>query len=112
MLSILKRSFNYKGFNCYVIFREICGKVYRCGYVQIPKNIAIDTTSIDCHGGITYAYKEPPSPLEVNDENKWYIGFDCAHAFDTADFWDSNRVSEELRHIVEQIIETNKESEE
>lgn len=112
MTSILEHSFNFNGFNCYVIMRHMSDSYYRCGYVQIPKDIAVDTANIDCHGGITCAYKEPPSPLEVNDENKWYIGFDCAHAFDTADFWDSNRVSEELRHIVEQIIETNKESEE
>ena len=84
--------------------------VYRCGYVQISKNMTINTSDIDCHGGITYAYKEPPSPLEINDEDKWYIGFDCAHAFDTTDFWTLDRVSDELRQIVGQIL--SEESEE
>ena len=55
-------------------------------------------------GGITYAHKESPSPLEIDDKDKWYIGFDCAHAFDTTDFLTVNRVSDELRHIVGQIL--------
>lgn len=110
MISTLEHSFNFNGFNCYVILRRIDDIVYRCGYVQIPKGICVDTANIDCHGGITYAYKEAPSPLEIDDESKWYIGFDCAHAFDTTDFWTVSRVSEELIHIVGQIL--NEESEE
>ena len=42
--------------------------------------------------------------IEIDDKDKWYIGFDCAHAFDTTDFWTVNRVSDELRHIVGQIL--------
>ena len=110
MTSVLEHSFNFNGFNCYVILREMSKSVYRCGYVQIPKGIAVDTANIDCHGGITYAHKEAPSPLEIDDKNKWDIGFDCAHAFDTTDFWTASRVSEELKHIVEQIL--SEESEE
>lgn len=77
---------------------------YRCGYVQVSKRLPINTAKIDCHGGITYANKEAPSPLEINDKGKWYIGFDCAHAFDTTDFWTVDRVSDELRQIVGQIL--------
>jgi hypothetical protein len=77
---------------------------YRCGYVQVSKRFSINTAEIDCHGGITYANKEAPSPLEIDDKDKWYIGFDCAHAFDTTDFWTVDRISDELRQIVGQIL--------
>ena len=104
MTSILEHSFNFNGFNCYVIMRHMGDSYYRCGYVQVPKNIAINTASIDCHGGIAYAYEEAPSPLEIDDKNKWYIGFD------TTDFWTLGRVSDEIRQIVGQIL--SEESEE
>lgn len=110
MTSILEHSFNFNGFNCYVIMRHMGDSCYRCGYVQVPKRLPINTASIDCHGGITYEYEEAPSPLEIDDESKWYIGFDCAHAFDTTDFWILDRVSDELRQIVGQIL--SEESEE
>lgn len=110
MVTILEHSFNFNGFNCYVILRHMGARAYRCGYVQVSENMAINKEEIACHGGITYAHKEAPSPLEIDDKNKWYIGFDCAHAFDTTDYWTMSRVSDELRHIVEQIL--SKESEE
>ena len=110
MISILEHSFNFNGFNCYVILRHMGKSTYRCGYVQVSKRLPINTAKIDCHGGITYAHKESPSPLEIDDKDKWYIGFDCTHAFDTTDFWTVNRVSDELRQIVGQIL--SEESEE
>lgn len=109
MVTILEHSFNFNGFNCYVILRHMGTRAYRCGYVQVPKYISIAIAGIDCHGGITYISSEPPSPLAINDADKWYIGFDCAHPFNTTDVWTVGRVSDELRHIVEQIL--SKESE-
>lgn len=110
MTAILEHSFNFNGFNCYVVLRHMSDSTYRCGYVQVSKNMPVDTSNIDCHGGITYVHEEAPSPLEIKDKDKWYIGFDCAHAFDTMDFWTLSRVSDELRQIVGQIL--SKESEE
>nr|DAP37928.1 MAG TPA: hypothetical protein [Caudoviricetes sp.] len=104
MTSILEHSFNFNGFNCYVILRHMGKSAYRCGYVQVSKRLPINTASINCHGGITYANKEAPSPLEIDNKDKRYIGFDCAHAFDTTDFWTVDRVSDELRQIVGQIL--------
>ena len=104
MTSILEHSFNFNGFNCYVILRHMGKSAYRCGYVQVSKRLLINIAKIDCHGGITYAYKEAPSPLEIDNKDKWYIGFDCAHAFDTTDFCTVDRVSDELRQIVGQIL--------
>lgn len=69
MTSILERSFNFNGFNCYVIMRHMGDNCYRCGYVQVSKRLPINTASINCHGGITYANKEAPSPLEIDDKN-------------------------------------------
>lgn len=109
MVTILEHSFNFNGFNCYVVLRNMGKSTYRCGYVQVPENMAINIEEIACHGGITYAHKEAPSPLEIDDKNKWYIGFDCAHAFDTTDYWTMSRVSGELRHIVEQILSKERE---
>nr|DAK93118.1 MAG TPA: Protein of unknown function (DUF3172) [Caudoviricetes sp.] len=35
MIAILEHSFNFNGFNCYVVLRHMGeGCVYRCGYVQ------------------------------------------------------------------------------
>ena len=111
MVTILEHSFNLNGFNCYVVRRHMgASRVYRCGYVQLSRHIDIAIAGIDCHGGITYASLEPPSPLAINDADKWYIGFDCAHPFDITDYWTVGRVSDELRRIVEQIL--SKESEE
>lgn len=109
MVTILEHSFNFNGFNCYVVRRHMgASRVYRCGYVQLSRHIDIAIAGIDCHGGITYASLEPPSPLAINDADKWYIGFDCAHPFDITDYWTVDRVSDELRHIVEQILSKEK----
>lgn len=70
MTSILEHSFNFNGFNCYVIMWHMGDSRYRCGYVQVSKNMAINTANIGCHGGITYAHKEAPSPLEIDDKSK------------------------------------------
>lgn len=112
MVEILEHSFNVNGLNCYVLLFQHIGAscAYRCGYVQVPKHIAIAIADIDCHGGITYVSLKPPSPFIVNNGDKWYIGFDCDHPLDTTDYWTVDRVSDELRHIVEQIL--SKESEE
>lgn len=47
MTSILERSFNFNGFNCYVIMRHMGDNCYRCGYVQVSKRLPINTASIN-----------------------------------------------------------------
>ena len=70
MTSILEHSFNFNGFNCYVILRHIGKSAYRCGYMQVSKRLPINTAKIDCHGGgITYAHKE-----SVSDELRQIVG--------------------------------------
>ena len=104
MLEKLEGTFVYKGYECYVILRKKENGIhYRCGYVAIPEEKGVDTFSIDCHGGITYANKIAPSPL-VSDKDKWYIGFECGYALDDIGEWTIGRVSEECRKIVDQIL--------
>jgi len=57
---------------------------YINGYVETPKEFYCKhwnndiIQSIDVHGGITYAGND----LDFMSENKWYLGFDTAHALD------------------------------
>lgn len=84
MKAILEKRFNYKGHPCVVLFMP---GAYRCGYVGIPKTHKLakhgaDLDLISCHGGITYS----ESKLNCcDDEDTWWIGFDCAHFGDGYD---------------------------
>lgn len=76
-----EKKFEYKGFPCVILFMP---GGYRCGYVGLPKEEKkkIDTDKIQCHCGITY--KE--NYLHGYDrKDKYWIGFDCAHACDGID---------------------------
>ena len=64
------------------------GMGYRCGYVRIPKGHPWhgieEPENIEVHGGITFA--EPDVPCDKGGEdNAWWLGFDCAHAWDKPD---------------------------
>lgn len=74
----------YKGYR-YRIHHNGLG--YRCGYVQIPERhpwYGKSASSLDdlpvlmIHGGITFSEKD-------DEDNTWWIGFDCAHAGDAQD---------------------------
>ena len=47
MTTILEHSFNFNGCNCYVILRHMGDSTYRCGYVQVPKNMSVDISNIE-----------------------------------------------------------------
>ena len=85
MQPVLENKFTYKGYPCVVLFMP---GAYRCGYVGIPSNHKLakksvdELSSLDCHGGITYS---EPYLHECEDNNTWWIGFDCAHCFDGYD---------------------------
>lgn len=75
------------GLRAIVVMQELG---HRCGYVVISKdhplygisNISHDEiSSLDVHGGVTcvnYAIGIGPKIDDI-----WYIGFDCAHCFDS-----------------------------
>lgn len=61
---------------------------HRCGYVGLPKGHKYegedyDNIDVSVHGGLTYAGDGEKYPVE--DERSW-IGFDCAHCGDAKDF--------------------------
>ena len=69
----------------------MCGIVYAnglwCGYVGLPENNKYykkkyDDIPIDCHCGLTYS---KPGLFGQNDNDTWWIGFDCGHFFDGID---------------------------
>ena len=45
------------------------------------------TFNVECHGGLTYSNDYL---IGQNDENKWWIGFDCSHYGDGYD-WETAR---------------------
>jgi hypothetical protein len=87
---------------------------HRCGYVGVPKDHkyyevdynAID--NIDCHGGLTFSGR-----FTDVDPELWFIGFDCAHAWDAKDPelleepYESIHRDYELVFDTESVIRTN-----
>jgi hypothetical protein len=67
-----------------VIIRQPQGHL--CGYVGVPLDHKYysckyeESPQIEVHGGITYS----KNTLKGRDDELWWFGFDCAHAFDLA----------------------------
>lgn len=82
---VLEAKSTYKGYPYVVLFMP---GAYRCGYVGVPyshklaKKRVNDLGWLNCHGGVTYT---EPHLYNCDDENTWWIGFDCAHCFDGYD---------------------------
>lgn len=63
-----------------------------CGYVAVPRGHPChgkslhDLCHLEAHGGITYGHACAGDichvPKEGAPDDVWWIGFDCAHAFD------------------------------
>lgn len=77
---VLETKSTYKGYPYVVLFMP---GAYRCGYVGVPYSHKLAKKDVDklshlkCHGGVTYA---EPYLYECNDDNTWWIGFDCGIA--------------------------------
>ena len=61
---------------------------YRCGYVRVPKGHprhGVETMEqpVDVHGGCTFS--QPDTDCGKGDDDAWWVGFDCAHAWDARD---------------------------
>ena len=65
------------------------GMGYRCGYVRVPLGHPWHGKSywdlnVDVHGDLSFS--EPDQPCDTpGADTDWWIGFDCAHAFDAPD---------------------------
>lgn len=72
----------------YVVTHNNLG--YRCGYVCIPKGHPWhgqeydDLEGVSVHGGLTFSGADD-STTDINFKDSWWIGFDCAHAYDAPD---------------------------
>lgn len=98
--------FEEKDYLCEIIRHD--KNSHWCGYIFINSNHPwyekhYDNIDADCHGGLTYSEYE---------EDKWKIGFDCAHwgdfvsKYKTSGIWRDRRyVESECRKLVEQAIE-------
>lgn len=77
--------FVYIGYNC-LIWRNPALK-FLCGYVGLPEGnkyygVHYDEIDLNVHGGFTFAGSfsgERKSKCEDNNNNLWWIGFDCGH---------------------------------
>lgn len=104
MNPIVEKRFEYKGYPCVVMF--MLWGCHRCGYVWIMKGLKYygkeydELVMIDCNGGLTYA---EDNLFGQDDKDMWWIGFDCAHAWDARDFKTGRRYAaadpEELKSI-------------
>ena len=69
------------------------------GYVSLPLDHPWygkdydDLPDVDVHGGLTYANME-------ND--RWVIGFDTCHLYDTAQYWTVEAVAAEAESLLKQ----------
>ena len=77
--------FEYQGYMCVVLLQRLG---HRCGYVGLKdddprygkKYGKLD--KIECHGGLTYSAGHLLADVP---RGMWWIGFDCAHAWDAPD---------------------------
>jgi hypothetical protein len=82
--------FIHAGLNC-LLHRA---RGHWCGYVGLPASHPLHgkgygdngVDRLDVHGGVTYAEVCQGAvchvPAEGEDEELWWLGFDCAHAWD------------------------------
>lgn len=80
------------GLACLIVRQPRLG--HWCGYVGVPEGHKYygvddaDVPDISVHGGLTFSNfcheSDDPSRgiCHVSDEKVWWLGFDCAHAFD------------------------------
>jgi len=86
-----RREWRYDGLPCLIVRSNGGGAL--CGYVGVPAShpwYGRGYDGIDCdvevHGGLTYSDRcaghicHVPKPGESDDV--WWLGFDCAHAYD------------------------------
>ena len=95
-----------------------------CAYVEIPMNskyYGLDYDELDfinCHGGLTYA--DRLDHIYGDDDRRWFIGWDYAHACDYLGFnalfdfdtsrdkkWTTEEIYEEVKSVIKQLKEVD-----
>lgn len=82
---IVEKRFEHKGLPCVVIFNS---PGYRNGYVGVPIGTEMNTSKINCHGGIVAVRPELPGQT---DAEYWWIGFSCCLKTDGYDFEEAKK---------------------
>lgn len=83
-----KGEFEHVGYKCLVLRHDVLGHL--CGYVAMPKGHLCygkdferipyeDLFPVRAHGGLTFSRE---GDGEYFPEGYWWLGFDCAHAWD------------------------------
>ena len=121
------KKFDYKEYECLILRPRPFLSGHLCGYVKLKEtdknyNLAKkDAYDLDyeVHGGITFGGTPTIRGLPVKETGYW-IGFDCAHAFDLQPmnniiyeelslpneiYRDMEYVVQECRNLVDQILE-------
>ena len=112
-----RKEFTYKGYHCVIQRHMQLGHL--CGYVNLPKSskfYGVDyykISNISVHGDLTY------SNWSDSTKKSWRIGFDCAHFDDFSPYGmfaqtgtvyrNINYVENQIKQMVDQIIELEKE---
>ncbi len=77
----------HRGYDWVVIHN---GMGFRNGYIRVPvghpwHGRSYDDIDCNAHGGLTYSRADVPTNKVELDAQYWWIGFDCAHAWDLQD---------------------------
>lgn len=100
---IVEERFEHKGFLCVVLFQSMG---FRTGYVGIPKGHKCygqhyDRIDVSCHCGLTYS---STSLINQNDEDIWWIGFDCGHCCDANDYAKAKEYFADNQPVMESLL--------
>jgi hypothetical protein len=116
--------FEHAGFPC-IMHRNPMGAW--CGYVGVPSTHQYfkkhyDECDVSVHGGLTYANECQGDICHPGEDERWWLGFDCAHAYDLIPAWqdssfrlaaahkrdtyrDEAYVTAEVKKLAEQLAE-------
>lgn len=106
-----KKEFQYKGYKC-LIFRNP-NTLHLCGYVELPKGHRYYEKSymdnkleaIEVHGGLTFSDEGLNYPDFIQQKDKWYIGFDCAHSGDLLPTYHTDELTSTMLKSMTGILE-------
>lgn len=82
---IVEKRFEHEGLPCVILFNS---PGYRNGYVGVPVGTNLDTSKVECHGGIVAILSNLPGET---DSEYWWIGFSCSHKGDGYDFEEAKK---------------------
>lgn len=100
------KEFEYKGFKCFIREINIALLKYCNGYIDITENkIPKKPNNYDFY--FDYGFSQEVTFCDWVDD-KFLIGFDTAHGYNTTETRTAKYVEEEIKKIVDRIIELEK----